>query len=334
MKNGLCAGMIALISLFACNGVKGQGVGIENSDTLFQYFKNYHNGINGCFMNREKALEYLLKSANLGNPSAQKELGNFYFNGVHVPKNDSLAFYWHHKCASQDYAGAMDEIGFYYIRGIGCEMNPDSAYVWFLRGAQRNNAWAQMNLAVCYFDGIGCKKDNNEFAKWMRMSAENGCSEGMCGLAKMLYNGDALAKNMDESYYWAKKAYDSGCIEACNLLGNIELNHSLQDAFNWFKIGADAGDIWAIRNLAKMYETGEGCERDINLCVETYTKGANMGDPQSLYEFARVVFANISLLPKENRKNAKQQATKAVKESASKGFDKAIEYCRDHKIKL
>lgn len=131
-----------------------------------------------------------------------------------------------------------------------------------------------------------------------------------------------------------KKAYDNGYIEACNLLGCIELNHSLQDAFNWFKIGAEAGDIWAIRNLANMYEKGEGCEKNINLCVDTYTKGANMGDPQSLYEFARVVFENMSLLPKENRKNAKQQATQAVKESALRGFEKAVKYCNDHKIKF
>lgn len=86
LKKMARAWIILIICLFSCNYAKGQSLEPENPDTLFQYFKNYHNGINGCFMNREKALGYLIKSANMGNLSAQKELGQFYFNGVHIPK--------------------------------------------------------------------------------------------------------------------------------------------------------------------------------------------------------------------------------------------------------
>jgi Sel1 repeat-containing protein len=90
----------------------------------------YYHG-RGVLQDFTQAVAWYRKAADLGNAAAQNSLGVMYANGQGVPKDDAQAVAWYRKAADQGYAFAQSNLGSMYERGQGVPKNGAQAVAWY-----------------------------------------------------------------------------------------------------------------------------------------------------------------------------------------------------------
>jgi uncharacterized protein len=90
----------------------------------------YWNG-RGVSKDDSQAINWGQKAANAGNPEAQTDVGGVYSDGTGVPQDFGQAIAWYLKAANQGYRVAQDRIGAMYEKGQGVEQDYVQAHMWF-----------------------------------------------------------------------------------------------------------------------------------------------------------------------------------------------------------
>lgn len=102
----------------------------------------------------------LQRSAEAGDPKAQFDLADAYFEGNGIPKDLAKGIDWLRKSASQGYAGAEVTLGFLYQNGVQVPKDPHEAAKWYRRAAKQSDKdpkhaqKAQSNLGVLAAQGV------------------------------------------------------------------------------------------------------------------------------------------------------------------------------------
>ena len=78
----------------------------------------------------KKAVYYLLKAAEQGDPAGQFLLGYNYRHGIGVPEDDEKAVSLLRKAAEQGMAAAQHELGLMYCLGEGITTDYVQCYAW------------------------------------------------------------------------------------------------------------------------------------------------------------------------------------------------------------
>ncbi len=125
------------------------------------------------------------KAAEQGDAGNQSKLGNMYYFGQGVKKDDAEAAKWFRKAADQDQAYAQNRLGSFYSTGQGVKQDKAEAAKWFRKAAEQGHVWGQYNLGLSYNNGWGVKQDKAEAAKWFRKAAEQGNAMAKAKLGKM-----------------------------------------------------------------------------------------------------------------------------------------------------
>lgn len=100
----------------------------------------YSSGYGGLRKDQFKAFKLLLFAANLGNRSAQYNLGKRYKNGVGTSQDTQAAIYWYSKAASAGDVDAAKMIGYIYENGHGNVIkNKLEALKWYRYAYSLNN---------------------------------------------------------------------------------------------------------------------------------------------------------------------------------------------------
>jgi hypothetical protein len=85
----------------------------------------------GVAKDESKAVIWLRKAAEQGEPHAQNILGFLYYTGTGLPKAYGSAANLFRNAAQQGYAPAQANLGFLYERGRGVPLDYVQAYTWF-----------------------------------------------------------------------------------------------------------------------------------------------------------------------------------------------------------
>ena len=96
----------------------------------------------------EEALSQCTAQANLGDPSAQSNLGSMSFSGKGVPQNYKRALSWYTKAAEQGYADAQAALGAMYYFGQGVLKDIVEAYAWWNLAAAQGNKSARNDIGI------------------------------------------------------------------------------------------------------------------------------------------------------------------------------------------
>lgn len=80
--------------------------------------------------------EQLVQSAQQGDAEAQYSLGNCYFYGFGVDKDQREAVKWLRKAADQGHTSAQNDLGHCYYSGAGVERNQMEAEKWWKKAAE------------------------------------------------------------------------------------------------------------------------------------------------------------------------------------------------------
>lgn len=231
---------------------------------------------------KDKAMFWLVKAAQQGDPECEFQLGTLYESLPDYPS----AVHWFKKAAEQGHAQAQHLLARCYHSGKGVTKDYNLAFFWIQQSAQQGNAMAQNGLGICFQDGIGVQRDLQLGFSWFQKSADQGCSSGQLNLGDCYFGGTGVENDFSQAFYWYEKAAHQGHSEAQLALGLCYYDgkgvaRDKKQALYWFRKGAELGHVSCQYNLAYCTFRGDGIERNIKEGVLWYQKAAAQGDKPS-----------------------------------------------------
>lgn len=95
---------------------------------------------------QNEAFEYMLKAAELGHPSAQANLGNYYSWGKGVKKSDEKAAYWYKRASRQGNDTGAFNLAVDKLKA----KNLRAAIFWFEKARSMGSGEAALELSKIY----------------------------------------------------------------------------------------------------------------------------------------------------------------------------------------
>ena len=172
------------------------------------------------FRNPQRGLDLLKRAAKHGDGSAYYFLGNLYYNGEYVQKDDKKAFEnWEKAVELRDPAGGSN-LAFAYIEGIGCEKDVEKAINIYKQAVENGSGFSANKLAFYFGTGSNGVKKDKELAKYyLFKAAELGDDWGCFNLGKHYYFGsDLVEQNYSQAFVYVKQAADMGLVDACKMI--------------------------------------------------------------------------------------------------------------------
>lgn len=152
--------------------------------------------------------------ALLGDSNKQYQLGFMYESGQGIQKNDTKAFEWYKKAATQGNPSAQFNLGVMYLEGRGTEKDDDKAFESFSMAAIQGLDVAQFNLGVMYTEGRGVEKNEVKASEWYNRAAEQGI-DITHNFGVMYDNVQGLRKDDAKAFELYKKNCTSSSSKNC-----------------------------------------------------------------------------------------------------------------------
>jgi Sel1 repeat len=136
---------------------------------------------------------------------------------------------WFRKAAEQGQTDAQYSLGECYYEGNGIARDDKEAVKWFRKAAEQGQADAQYSLGECYYEGNGVARDNIEAFKWFRKAAEQGQADAQYYIAECYYYGNVLAKDTEEALKLYRKAAKQGNEGAIKMLRKLRRSQNIDN---------------------------------------------------------------------------------------------------------
>jgi TPR repeat protein len=216
-----------------------------------------------------KLFEQVKVKAEMGDAEAQRNLGEFYFRGVGIAKDNTEAVKWYRKAADQNDDRAQVSLGICYDIGIGVVEDKAEAVKWYRKAAEQNNGGGQYFLGSCYAHGDSVAKDEAEAVKWYRKAAEQNHTEAQYLLGGSYLKGAGVAKDEVKAVMWFRKAAEQNHAKAQYNLGASYYNGNglakdYVESYKWLLLAGAQGDenakqyIPVIENMMSREQIAEG----------------------------------------------------------------------------
>ncbi|WP_341897313.1 tetratricopeptide repeat protein [Ferrovibrio terrae] len=124
----------------------------------------------------------------------------------------------------------------------------------------------------------------------LKAKAENGDARAQFNLA-MLYDSGrgGVSRSGAEAEKWYRRAAESGLAEAQNSLGSgAQAARRYEEARGWYEKAAAQNHDLALNSLGYLYDMGLGVPQDRRKAFEYYTRAANVGEPEAMWNIANM----------------------------------------------
>ncbi|HTV77874.1 MAG TPA: M56 family metallopeptidase [Steroidobacteraceae bacterium] len=203
--------------------------------------------IGGNKPDHAKALIWISKSANQGNPKGEAALASLYLNGWVVPPSGTAAAAWMRKAAEQGLERAQCSLAMMYDQGIGVVRDHAEAARWY-RGLIVSTDhdslvqdWARTRLAMLYETGDGVARAEDQALWLLRTAADHGYPPAETRLGVECASGDALRRDYAAAARWLTSAAAKGVPSAQIALGTLYADghgvmQNVTAAHKWFEL--------------------------------------------------------------------------------------------------
>lgn len=227
--------------------------------------------------NYAEAVKWYRKAANKGDNKARNDLGNCYYGGKGVEKDELEAVRWFWDAAVQGDAEAQNSLGDCYYYGKGVEVNETEAAEWYQGAADKGHADAQTKIGNCYYYGNGVKKDYVKATEWYQKAAIQGNIKAQKKLGDCYYSGRGIVQNYEKAAKWYQKVAEQGYADAQTKIGNCYysgkgVKQDYEKAAKWYQKAGIQGSIKAQDRLGDCYYWGRGVKQDYEEAVKWYQK--------------------------------------------------------------
>ncbi|CAO3675937.1 unnamed protein product [Rhizopus stolonifer] len=250
------------------------------------------------------------------NPALSFQLWTELVESTHHPD----AFYWLGSCYDEGIPGVceIDRVKAFLLFTTAAELgDPDSmftvagmlsnyliphkgpadAFPWYQKAALQGHARAMYALGLCYHKGIGMDQPQIDTAlDWLERASKQGVTEAMSHTAKIylqLRTTHSEGQYSTQAVQWLKRAADRDDVYAQRELGKIYLsgeglaaNHAI--AFQLLQKATVKNDPEAMAFLGHCYRKGTGVDKNLDMASEYYLKSASLG-----YAFAYSAAAEL-----------------------------------------
>ena len=252
----------------------------------------------------QRAAQWFLRAAKLGDAHAQYRMANLYFKGRGVQKDKKEALQWLRMAAANGLASAQYQLGLIYRNGIAAPRDFQKTRHWLEKAVACGNAPATIVLGRLYKGWFGHPIDRQKALEWFRKGASLGYKQAEYEVAWLLtqLSDEARAHKQQttqsekiikeekrQSLLALRKAADKGNPEAQTAIGNAYLTgqqgiRDIRLAVEFFQKAAQAESKQAAFQLAMIYFVGEGViEQDVNRAVCYMEQSAKAGFPMAEY---------------------------------------------------
>ena len=228
----------------------------------------------------KKLVEWCQKKADRGDIIAQYELGNYYYYGKGINKNQNKAIEWwgkagdngnvhakkrlfdlYKKLAINGDADAQYKLALCYHYGDGVKINYERAIEWYKKAIIQGNLEAETNLLKIdtkYKENVEEINERNKI-RLLKEEALKGNTDAQYNIGNYYYFNHNEDSNYNKAVYWWKKASEQGNADAQYKLGicyyyGQGITKSIENAITCWEKASDRGNKKAKERLIETYE--------------------------------------------------------------------------------
>ncbi|MBN2695592.1 sel1 repeat family protein [bacterium] len=245
-------------------------------------YSNYFNSKESL----DKAIAWYEKVALLGDGEAAYNIGIIYWDNKNFSKGEE----WLLKSGELGWLEGYVSLGEFYLHGMGVEINENMAFELFYMASKGKDPSGLLFTGYCYQYGKGVEKNILEARRYYEESIRLGERDALFYLGLTYFEEKAYITALS----WFLKKELSGYPPALVKIGEIYMEGLGVDVdkakgFLFFSSAAKMGYGNGFSWLGYCYENGFGTELDIDKAIESYKKGAELGDEYAKEQLKRVL---------------------------------------------
>lgn len=177
--------------------------------------------------NPSKGIELLEKAGIHGGADAYWVLGQQYFNGINVNKDDKKSFECYQRAYELKSPTGANNLGAYYLQGIGCKKDIKKAIKIWEDAVKYGSGFAAKNLYQIYRFGIpneGIPMNyNRQKAKYYLLQGAKLNEPTACVLLSYQYypGGDLFETNTEQAFAYAMRAAEADNADGCQRVAQM-----------------------------------------------------------------------------------------------------------------
>ena len=229
-----------------------------------------------------RAVELLIRAANMGCGVAKYRLGKMFLRGDEVPQNVDYALRWLEESVSEGNQYAEYLLGKTLLRGELDDQDTERGENLLRRSAAQGNRYACYTLGKALLDGSLLPQNVEEAIRLLQTSAEKGFPNAQYLIGKLLYQGELMTKDVEKAIAYLESASAAGNPFAAYLAGKIRFTEDdVKDvlrAIENFETAAKEGNDYAEYQLGRLYLYGRDVEQDYEKAMEYLHASADHGN--------------------------------------------------------
>lgn len=250
----------------------------------------YEHG-DGCERDLFTAVSWYQASADTGYVPAYVCLANVYRLGPEGYRDEEAAFELYLRAANEGDPSDWNNVGHCYRYGVGVVKDEEKAIEAFKKGAKGENlGLAQYHISMTYLDRASAIHNEQLGLEWLKRAAADGCPPASWHLGCLYRDGVICEQNAGLAFHWLKTAADAGnyrgIVDVANLyISGFGVEKDEQKGFELLYDICDK-DAEAMRILGNCYSRGIGCARNFPRAFRCYTLAAERGSLNAVYDIA------------------------------------------------
>lgn len=266
----------------------------------------------GVSINKEEAVKYMKKSADLGNSEAMAIYGNFRFYGIETKVNKDESIQYLKKSVEKENLRGMLELAMILLKSHVVE-NIKEAVKYLKQIINKGNSIMMNEIEVQFFGmkdryvyakamsiygemlyyGIGVQVDKNESIKLLKKSFELNDPKGKLIYAKILLKDDDVKSKIEASNYF-KELISNGDAEAMYEYGmmlmegnGIPMNK--KEAIKYIIKASELNCSEAIIQYGLMLIDGKEFPENTEKVIKCFKKAADLGNIYGMLSYGIII---------------------------------------------
>ncbi|MDU1904582.1 MAG: hypothetical protein E6772_07345 [Dysgonomonas sp.] len=245
----------------------------------------YETEYGGTEFDAQKAMEYMMKAAEMNYPYAQYKVGSYYYYGL-IETDINKAFEWYNRAYQQGYPFAALMLGDIYLYNLLGTDEPEYEKAFEYYKYAESQGVVSEGLGVCYDYGLGVEENETEAFKYYTLGANEGYTAAKYRLGLAYKYGRGTTVNLVEAYRWLSDAAQDGNFNAQNetammLLNGEGVGKDEAQAIKMLTKIAEEDHDQAQFELGNCYLSGRGVPEDEVQAMYWYQKAADNGNEQA-----------------------------------------------------
>lgn len=268
----------------------------------------------------ETAVPLLQKAADLGDATAQRQLGACYGAGLGIQRDEKEAVKYFQLAADQGDIPAKYNLAFCYLEGTGVAQDTGKAEELLLSCADQGVTPAQYKLGEMYQLGDGVEQDYDKAFHYYKLAADQDAPEALTAVGYFYGQGFGTEQNLDEMLKYYSRAAEMGEPMAqfnlgCCYRDGTGVKQDYGKMHEYYRLAVEKGNADAQFNLGYAYQVGLGVEPDYNEAYRLYQLAADQGFPVAMFAVGDCYFLGNGV-----EKNL-QQAAEWYRKSLDAGYE-------------